>query len=112
MSLPAANGISRQRCPTTGSVLVDGQGRVVDVGPTCCALTALLAAGRSHEVAKGADLVRALVEDQPEPREALYFRWSPERGYVRPEAGEDGRGWPVRRRSEERRVGRACVSTC
>ncbi|BAI97207.1 hypothetical protein Sj15T_16490 [Sphingobium sp. TA15] len=97
MSVPAANAISGQLCPTTGGVLVDGQGRVVDVGLTCCALTALLAAGRSHEVAKGADLVRALVEDQPEPREALYFRWSPERGYVRPAAGEDGRGWTVRR---------------
>src|SRR3546814_19857719 len=59
--------------------------------------TCALPIWRSHEVAKGADLVRALVEDQPEPREALYFRWSPERGYVRPAAGADGSGWTVRR---------------
>ncbi|KEQ55417.1 apramycin biosynthesis protein [Sphingobium chlorophenolicum] len=97
MSVPAANAIRSQLCGITGGVLVDGPGRIIDAGLTCCALTALLAAGKSDEVMKGAELVRALVEDQPEPEEAFYFRWSPETGYIKPAVGEDGKGWTVRR---------------
>src|SRR3546814_1228647 len=67
MSVPAARAIARQLCGTTGGALAEGSARTIDIGLTCCALTALLAAGQSDAVLKGAELVRQLVDDQPEP---------------------------------------------
>src|SRR3546814_1455120 len=66
MSVPAARAIARQLCGTTGGALAEGSARTIDIGLTCCALTALLAAGQSDAVLKRAELVRQLVEDPPE----------------------------------------------
>uniref|UniRef100_UPI003B52EB9D hypothetical protein n=1 Tax=Roseovarius indicus TaxID=540747 RepID=UPI003B52EB9D len=95
MSIAGGNSIVARTCRTTGAAFAHEGEDVLDVGLTCCAMTALLVTGHTEAAIKGSELVLKVINEQPEPSNAVYFRWSPTHGFVTA-SDRQSPGWIVR----------------